>query len=555
MGKMLTYNEDARRYLETGVNKLADAVKVTLGPKGRNVVLEKMAGAPVITNDGVSIAQEIHLSDPFENMGAHLVREVASQTADEVGDGTTTATVLAQAMVREGMRQISEGANPMLLRRGIERAAAGVRDELKRAAREVSGKHELEQVATIAASDDPDIGSVIAEALDAVGREGVITVEPSPALGLALEFAEGLQWDHGYLSPYMVTDASRMEVVFEDPLILLTDQTISQVQVLMPVLEQVMKAQRPLVVVAENVDGPALGMLVTNAAHRTFRSVAVRAPGFGHRRLNHLQDLAALTGGQVVSKDGGMKLESTTLERLGRASQIKVTDGLTTIVGGAGSEEHVRARIGQLKAELSRAENPHDREHLQERLAKLAGRVAVIRVGGATEVERKERQRRTEGALAATRAAVEEGILPGGGTAFVDAQRVLEDINGLTGEQAIGAKIVHDALSEPLRWIASNAGHDGLTTVAEVRELPPGHGFDALSGDYVDMIEAGVIDAAKVTRSALQSAVSIAALLLTTEALVAEEVAAQPGAVLAPGFGDLAEGIARPSSPAGSPAP
>jgi chaperonin GroEL len=555
MGKMLTYNEDARRYLETGVNKLADAVKVTLGPKGRNVVLEKMSGAPVITNDGVSIAQEIHLSDPFENMGAHLVREVASQTADEVGDGTTTATVLAQAMVRQGMRQISEGANPMLLRRGIEQAAARVRDELWRAAREVAGKHELGQVATIAASDDADIGRVIADALDAVGREGVITVEPSPALGLGLEFAEGLQWDHGYLSPYMVTDASRMEVVFDDPLILLTDQTISQVQVLMPVLEQVMKAQRPLVVIAENVDGPALGMLVTNAAHRTFRSVAVRAPGFGHRRLNHLQDLAALTGGQVVSKDGGMKLEATTLERLGRARQIRVTEGLTTIVGGAGGEDDVRARIGQIKAELSRAENPHDREHLQERLAKLAGRVAVIRVGGATEVERKERQRRTEGALAATRAAVEEGILPGGGTAFVDAQRVLDDIAGLTGEQAIGAKIVRDALSEPLRWIASNAGHDGTAAVAEVRELPPGHGLDALSGDYVDMIDAGIIDAAKVTRSALQSAVSIAALLLTTEALVAEELVAQPGAVLAPGFGDLAEGIARPSSPAGSPAP
>jgi chaperonin GroEL len=555
MGKMLTYNEDARRYLETGVNKLADAVKVTLGPKGRNVVLEKMAGAPVITNDGVSIAQEIHLSDPFENMGAHLVREVASQTADEVGDGTTTATVLAQAMVREGMRQISDGANPMLLRRGIEQAAARVRDELWRAAREVSGKHELEQVATIAASDDPEIGSVIAEALDAVGREGVITVEPSPALGLGLEFAEGLQWDQGFLSPYMVTDASRMEVAFEDPLILLTDQTISQVQVLMPVLEQVMKAQRPLVVVAENVDGPALGMLVTNAAHGTFRSVAVRAPGFGHRRLNHLEDLAALTAGRVISKDGGMKLEATTLERLGRARQIKVTDGLTTIVGGAGSEEDVRARIGQIKAELGRAENPHDREHLQERLAKLAGRVAVIRVGGATEVERKERQRRTEGALAATRAAVEEGILPGGGTALVDAQRVLDDIDGLMGEQAIGAKIVRDALSEPLRWIAANAGHDGLTSVAEVRELPPGHGLDALSGDYVDMFKAGVIDAAKVTRSALQSAVSIAALLLTTEALVAEELVAQPGAILAPGFGDLAEGIARPSSPAGSPAP
>ena len=388
MGKMLTYNEDARRYLETGVNKLADAVKVTLGPKGRNVVLEKMAGAPVITNDGVSIAQEIHLSDPFENMGAHLVREVASQTADEVGDGTTTATVLAQAMVREGMRQISEGANPMLLRRGIEQAAAGVRDELWRVAREVSGKRELEQVATIAANDDPDIGSVIADALDAVGREGVITVEPSPALGLELEFAEGLQWDHGYLSPYMVTDAARMEVVFEDPLILLTDQTISQVQVLMPVLEQVMKAQRPLVVVAENVDGPALGMLVTNAAHHTFRSVAVRAPGFGHRRLNHLQDLAALTGGQVISKDGGMRLEcdDARAARSRRARSGSPT-GTRRSSAAPAREEAVRARIGQIKAELSRAENPHDREHLQERLAKLAGRVAVIRVGGATEVE------------------------------------------------------------------------------------------------------------------------------------------------------------------------
>jgi chaperonin GroEL len=555
MGKMLTYNEDARRYLETGVNKLADAVKVTLGPKGRNVVLEKMAGAPVITNDGVSIAQEIHLSDPFENMGAHLVREVASQTSDEVGDGTTTATVLAQAMVREGMRGISDGANPMLLRRGIEQAAVRVRDELWRAARAVSGKEELQHVATIAANDDPEIGAVIAEALDTVGGEGVITVEPSPALGLGLEFTEGLQWDHGYLSPYMATDGDRMEAVLEDALILLTDLPISQVQVLMPVLEQVMQTGRPLVVVAENVDGPALGMLVTNCMHGTFRSVAVRAPGFGHRRLNHLQDLAALTGGQVISKDRGMKIEATTLDRLGRARQVRVTEGATTIVGGAGGESEVRTRIGQIKAELSRAENLHDREHLQERLAKLAGRVAVVKVGGATEVERRERQRRTEGALAATRAAVEEGVLPGGGTALVDAQRVLEDPEPLEDEQAIGAQIVHDALSEPLRWIASNAGHDGLAAVAKVRELPRGQGLDALSGRYVDMIDAGVIDAAKVTRLALQSAVSIAALLLTTEALVAEELMAQPGAVLAPGFGDLAEGIARPSSPAGSPAP
>jgi chaperonin GroEL len=555
MAKMLVYNEDARRYLETGVNKLADAVKVTLGPKGRNVVLEKLAGAPVITNDGVSIAREIHLSDPFENMGAHLVREVASQTSDAVGDGTTTATVLAQAMVRDGMRQIANGANPMLLRRGIEQGAARVRDELWRAAGEVQSRQQLAYVATIAANNDPEIGEIIAEALDTVGRDGVITVEESPALGLALAFAEGLQWDYGYLSPYMVTDNARMEAVFEDPLILLTDQTITHVQVLMPVLEQVMKAGRPLVIVAENVDGPALGMLVTNSMHRTFQSVAVRAPGFGHRRLNYLQDLAALTGAEVVSKQSGTKLEATTLQRLGRARRVMVTEGATTIVGGAGSEDDVRARIGQIKAELERAQNPHDRDHLQERLAKLAGRVAVITVGAATEVELKEKQRRTESALAATRAAVEEGILPGGGTALLRAEHVLEDTQALAAEQAVGAEIVRNALSEPLRWIASNAGYDGLDVVAEVRELPPQHGLNALTGEYGDMIAEGVIDAAKVTRSALQSAVSIAALLLTTDALVAEEVVAQPGAVVAPGFGDLAEGIARPSSPAGSPAP
>jgi chaperonin GroEL len=552
---VLVYQEDARRYLETGVNKLADAVKVTLGPKGRNVVLEKMAGAPVITNDGVSIAQEIHLSDPFENMGAHLVREVASQTSDLVGDGTTTATVLAQAMVREGMRHIADGANPMLLRRGIEQAAALVREELSRAARAIDGRDELASVATIAANNDPEIGEIIAEALDAVGQEGVIAVEESPARGLGLEFAEGVQWDYGYLSPYMVTDSARSETVLEDALILLTDQTISQVQLLMPVLEQVTRTERPLVIVAENVDGPALGMLVTNAMHGTFRSVAVRAPGFGHRRLGNLQDLAALTGGQVVSKQGGMKLEATTLERLGRARRVIVTDTDTTIVGGAGSEEDVRARIVQLKSELDRAQNPHDRDHLQERLAKLAGRVAVITVGAATEVELKEKQRRTEGALAATRAALEEGILAGGGTALVHAEHVLAATEGLEGEQAVGAEIVRDALSEPLRWIATNAGHDGLGVVAEVRELPLQHGLNALTGEFGDVIAQGVIDPAKVTRSALESAVSIAALLLTTEALVAEEVVAQPGAVLAPGFGDLAEGISRPSSPAGSPAP
>jgi chaperonin GroEL len=555
MAKMLCYDEEARRYLETGVNKLADAVRVTLGPKGRNVVLEKMAGAPMITNDGVSIAHEIHLSDPFENMGAHLVREVASQTSDVVGDGTTTATVLAQAMVREGMARIAAGANPMLLRRGIEDAASRVLDQLARMARPVGSKEELAYVASIAANDDPKIGTIIADALDTVGRDGVITVEDSPALGLELEFVEGFQWDYGYISPYFVTDSERMEVVFEDPVILLTDLTIAEVQLLMPVLEQVMRAQRPFVIVAENVDGPALGMLVTNARHGTFQSVAVRAPGFGHRRLNNLQDIAALTGAQVIAKDSGMKLASTTLERLGRARKVTVTEGETTILDGAGDGEAVRARIAQIQVELGRVENERDRDHLQERLARLAGKVAVIHVGAATAVELKEKLRRTEGALAATRAAVEEGVLPGGGVALVNAERALTPANGKGSEQALGAEIVHAALSEPLRWIAGNAGHDAAAVVDRVRTLDPGWGLNALTDEYCEMISAGVIDAAKVTRSALQSAVSIAALLLTTEALIAEELVAQPGAVIVPGFGDLAEGLARPSSPAGSPAP
>jgi chaperonin GroEL len=555
MAKVLCYHEEARRHLETGVNKLADAVKVTLGPKGRNVVLEKMAGAPMITNDGVSIAQEIHLSDPFENMGAHLVREVASQTSDVVGDGTTTATVLAQAMIREGMARIAAGANPMLLRRGIEDAAELVLDELGRAASPVGSKDDLAYVASIAANNDPGIGAVIADALDAVGRDGVITVEDSPGFGLDLELVEGFKWDFGYLSPYFVTDSERMEVVFEDALILLTNLSISQIQLLMPVIEQAMRGQRPLVIVAENVDGPALGTLVTNARHGTFQSVAVRAPGFGHRRLNNLQDIAALTGAEVIARDSGMKLENTTLERFGRARKVIVTEEETTILGGAGTHEDVDARITQIRAELARVTNERDREHLQERLARLAGRVAVIHVGAATAVELKEKQRRTEGALAATRAAVEEGIVPGGGVALVNAERVLDRLNGNIGEQALGAQIVRAALSEPLRWIAGNAGHDGDAVVERVRTLPPGRGLNALTGEYGEMIAVGVIDAAKVTRSALQNAVSIAALLLTTEALVAEELVAQPGAVLAPGFGDLAEGLARPSSPAGSPAP
>jgi chaperonin GroEL len=443
----------------------------------------------------------------------------------------------------------------MLLRRGIEDAAERVLDELAHMARPVRSRDDLAYVASIAANNDSRIGTVIAEALDAVGREGVITVEDSPGFGLELELAEGFQWDFGYLSPYFVTDTERMEVVFEDAYLLLTNLTITTIQVLMPVLEQVMRAQRPLVIVAENVDGAALGTLVTNARHGTFQSVAVRAPGFGHRRLNNLQDIAALTGADVIAKDSGMKLENTTLQRLGRARKVIVTEEETTILGGAGDAEAVDTRITQIRSELERAENERDRDHLQERQARLAGRVAVIHVGAATAVELKEKQRRTEGALAATRAAVEEGVLPGGGTALVNAERVLERANGNLGEQALGAEIVRAALSEPLRWIAGNAGHDGDAVVEKVRTLPEGSGLNALTGEYEDMLDAGVIDAAKVTRSALQNAVSIAALLLTTEALVAEELVAQPGAILAPGFGDLAEGLPRPSSPAGSPAP
>ena len=453
------------------------------------------------------------------------------------------------------MSQIASGANPVQLRRGIEDAAHQVLDELARMASPVGSKKELAYVASIAANNDPKIGAVISDALGTVGREGVVTVEESPALGLDLEFIEGFQWDYGYLSPYFVTGSERMEVVLEGPLLLLTNLTISEIQLLMPVREQVMRVQRPLVIVAENVDGSALGTLVTNARHATFQSVAVRAPGFGHRRLETLQDIAALTGAEVIAKDSGMKLESTTCERLGRARKVIVTEGETTILGGAGDKGGVAARIAQIKTELDRAKNERDREHLKERLARLAGRVAVIHVGAATAVELKERRRRTEGALAATRAALEEGILPGGGIALVNAERVLDRSNGNAGEEALGAETVRAALSEPLRCIATNAGHDGDAVVERVRTLSPGWALDTLTGQYGEMIPARVPDPAKVTRSALQNAVSIAALLLTTEALVAEEPVAQPGAVIAPGFGDLAEGLRRPSPPAGSPAP
>jgi chaperonin GroEL len=547
MGKILKYNEDARRLLESGVNKVADAVKVTLGPKGRNVVLEKLTGAPAITNDGVTIAREIVLGNPFENMGAQLLREVASKTNDVAGDGTTTATVLAQAMVREGMSRIADGANPVLLKGGIERATDLVLAELRRAARPVRTKNELANVAAISANNDERIGNVIAEAMDRVGLEGVVTVEESHALGLELEFVEGYEFDNGYITPYFVTDQQRMETVYEEPYILLTNEKISKVQDLMPVMERVMKSPRPLLILAETVDGPALGMLVTNKVHGTVQSIAVRAPGFGHRRIAELQDIAAVTGGRVVTTDAGNSLANLTLEDLGRARKIVVTENSTTIIEGYGAKEDVDARIAQIKVELERAPYEHDKDKLRARLARLARSVALVRVGAATDVELKEKQHRVEDSLSATRAAVEEGVLPGGGTALVTAESALDQLR-LEGDAATGAAIVRGALAEPLRWIASNAGYDGDAVLTRVRSLPKDHGFNALSGSYGDMFGFGVLDPAKVTCSALQSAASIAALLLTTEALVAEEVFGPPGAVYAPGFGDLAEGLPRPSS-------
>jgi chaperonin GroEL len=529
------------------VNKVADAVKVTLGPKGRNVVLEKLTGAPTITNDGVTIAREIVLGNPFENMGAQLLREVASKTNDVAGDGTTTATVLAQAMVREGMLRIADGANPVLLKGGIERATELVLAELRRAARPVSTKDDLHNIASISANNDRQIGKVIADAMDRVGLEGVVTVEESHALGLELEFVEGLEFDSGYLTPYFVTDQQRMEAVYEEPYILLTNHKLSKVQELMPIMERVMKAPRPLLLLAETVEGPALGMLVTNKVHGTVQSIAVRAPGFGHRRIAELQDIAALTGGRVITEDAGLSLATATLEDLGRARKVIVTQHSTTIIEGYGAKEDVDARIAQIKVELERAPYEHEKDKLRERLAKLSRSVALIRVGAATDVELKEKQHRVEDSLSATRAAVEEGIVAGGGTSLIQAERVLDDLD-LQNDALIGAKIVRAALSEPLRWIARNAGYDGEAVVARVRDLPQGHGFNALSGHYGDMFGFGIIDPAKVTCSALQSATSIAALLLTTEALVAEEVFGPPGAIYAPGFGDLAEGLPRPSS-------
>jgi chaperonin GroEL len=521
MPKILEFHSEARDALQRGVDALADAVKVTLGPRGRNVVIDKKWGAPTITNDGVTIAREVELDDPSENLGAQLAKEVATKTNDVAGDGTTTATVLAQAMVREGLRNVAAGAAPLALKRGIDVAVAKVSDHLLSVAREVEKKDEIAQVAAISAQDTA-IGELIAEAMDKVGKDGVITVEESQTMGLELEFTEGMQFDKGYISPYFVTDPERMEAVLDDPYILIHQGKISAVADLLPLLEKVVQAGKPLLVIAEDVDGEALATIVVNKIRGTFTSVAVKAPGFGDRRKAMLEDMAILTGAQVVAEEVGLKLDQVGIDVLGTARRVTVTKDDTTIVEGGGSKSAVEDRVRQLRQEIENTDSDWDREKLQERVAKLAGGVAVIRVGAATEVELKERKHRLEDAVSATRAAVEEGIVAGGGASLLHAASVLDD-TGLTGDEATGAAIVRRALDEPLRWIAQNAGHEGYVVVSKVRELKPGHGFDAQAGEYVDLVAAGVVDPVKVTRSALQNAASIAGMLLTTETLVVEK--------------------------------
>ncbi|MGB2970199.1 MAG: chaperonin GroEL [Candidatus Nanopelagicales bacterium] len=532
MAKMIAFDEEARRALERGMNQLADAVKVTLGPKGRNVVLEKKWGAPTITNDGVSIAKEIELEDPYEKIGAELVKEVAKKTDDVAGDGTTTATVLAQALVREGLRNVAAGANPMALKRGIEEAADAVSSQLLGMAKEVETKEQIAATASISAAD-PEIGEMIAEAMDKVGKEGVITVEESNTFGLELEITEGMRFDKGYISPYFVTDPERMEAVLEDPYILIANQKISAVKDMLPILEKVMQSGKQLVILAEDVEGEALATLVVNKIRGTFKSVAVKAPGFGDRRKAMLQDIAILTGGQVISEEVGLKLDSIDMELLGRARKVVVSKDETTIVEGAGDADQIEGRVNQIKAEIDNSDSDYDREKLQERLAKLAGGVAVIKAGAATEVELKERKHRIEDAVRNAKAAVEEGIVAGGGVALIQAGQAAFEKLELESEQAIGANIVKVAIEAPLKQIAVNAGLEGGVVAEKVRNLPPGHGLNAQTGEYVDLIAAGVIDPAKVTRSALQNAASIAALFLTTEAVIADKpekaAAAMPG--------------------------
>ena len=523
MAKQLKFHEEARRALEAGVNKLADTVKVTLGPKGRNVVLDKKFGAPTITNDGVSIAKDVELDDPFENMGAQLVKEVATKTNDVAGDGTTTATVLAQAMVQHGMRNVAAGANPMGLKKGIEKAVAAAVESIKSQAKDVDDKSDIAAVATISAAD-ASVGEVIANAIDKVGKDGVVTVEESNTFGTELEFTEGMQFDKGYLSPYFVTDPERQEAVLEDAYLLFHSGKISTVQAMLPVLETVMKSGRPLLIVAEDIEGEALATLVVNKIRGTFNSVAVKAPGFGERRKAMLGDMAVLTGGQVISEEVGLKLEAVTLDLLGRAKRVIITKDETTIVDGAGESDDVAGRINQIKTEIENTDSDWDREKLQERLAKLAGGVAVIKVGAATEVELKEKKHRIEDAVSATRAAIEEGVVAGGGTALVRARAsVLAVVQSLEGDEATGARIVYDSLLAPARLIADNAGLEGAVTTQEVEAASGNIGLNAATGEMVDLMKAGIIDPAKVTRAALQNAASIAALVLTTECLVADK--------------------------------
>jgi chaperonin GroEL len=538
MAKIIAFDEDARRGLERGMNILADAVKVTLGPKGRNVVLEKKWGAPTITNDGVSIAKEIELEDPYEKIGAELVKEVAKKTDDVAGDGTTTATVLAQALVREGLRNVAAGANPMALKRGIEAAVAAVAEELAKIAKDVETKEQIASTASISAGDTT-VGDIIAEAMDKVGKEGVITVEESNTFGLELELTEGMRFDKGHISAYFITDSERMETVLEDPYILIVNSKISSVKDLLPILEKVMQSGKPLAIIAEDVEGEALATLIVNKIRGTFKSVAVKAPGFGDRRKAMLQDIAILTGGQVISEEVGLKLDSIGLDMLGRARKIVTTKDETTIVDGAGDQEQINGRVNQIRAEIEKSDSDYDREKLQERLAKLAGGVAVIKVGAATEVELKERKHRIEDAVRNAKAAVEEGIVPGGGVALVQAGKTAFEKLDLPGDEQTGVNIVKLALDAPLRQIAINAGLEGGVVVEKVRNLKPGHGLDAATGDYVDLMKAGIIDPAKVTRSALQNAASIAALFLTTEAVVADKPEKEKAAATPGGGGDM----------------
>jgi len=535
MAKILSFSDDARHHLEHGVNTLADTVKVTLGPRGRNVVLDKKFGVPTITNDGVTIAKEIELANPYENLGAQLVKEVATKTNDVAGDGTTTATVLAQAMVREGLRNVAAGANPTELKRGIDAAASAVSDELLAKATEVANRDDIAHVATISAQDRT-IGDLIAEAMEKVGREGVITVEEGSTLATELEVTEGMQFDKGYVSPHFVTDPESGEVVFEDAYLLVTTEKISAVEDLLPVLEKIVESGKPLMIVAEDVDGQALATLAVNAIRKTLKVAAVKAPGFGDRRKAMLQDLAILTGAEVISPDLGYKLDSLTLSMLGRARRVVVTKDTTTVVDGGGNEIDVKARIDQIRKEIEVTDSDWDREKLQERLAKLSGGVAVIKVGAATEVEMKEKKHRIEDAISATRAAVEEGIIPGGGVALVRVAAILADGLNRPGDEAVGVSIVRKALDEPLRWIAQNAGHDGYVVVAKVRELGWAEGLDAATGEYTDLVKAGIVDPVKVTRSAVANAASIAGLLLTTESLIVEKPKA-PEAAPAGGHG------------------